>query len=59
MHPDTALIERPCAALAARDAAGMQACHHPAIVFSDPAFGGRRGAGAGATWVLGPGLRIQ
>jgi ketosteroid isomerase-like protein len=42
MHPNAALIERFYAAFAARDAAGMQACHYPDIVFSDPAFGGLR-----------------
>ena len=52
MHPNAALIERFYAAFAARDAAGMQACYHPDIVFSDPAFGELRGAEAGAMWAM-------
>ena len=35
VHPNAALIERLYTA-------GMQACDHPDIVFSDPAFGGLR-----------------
>lgn len=52
MHPNAALIERFYAAFAARDAAGMQACYHPEIVFEDPAFGELRGAEAGAMWAM-------
>lgn len=52
MHPNAALIERFYAAFAARDAAGMKACYHPEIVFSDPAFGELRGAQAGAMWTM-------
>lgn len=52
MHPNAALIERFYAAFAARDAAGMQACYHPDVVFSDPAFGELRGAQAGAMWAM-------
>jgi ketosteroid isomerase-like protein len=52
MHPNAALIERFYAAFAARDAAGMQACYHPDIVYSDPAFGELRGAEAGAMWAM-------
>jgi ketosteroid isomerase-like protein len=52
MHPNAALIERFYASFAARDAAGMQACYHPDIVFSDPAFGELRGAQAGAMWAM-------
>lgn len=52
MHPNAALIERFYAAFAARDAAGMQACYHPDVVFSDPAFGELRGAEAGAMWAM-------
>jgi ketosteroid isomerase-like protein len=52
MHPHAALIERFYAAFAARDAAGMQACYHPEIVFEDPAFGELRGAEAGAMWAM-------
>ncbi|HEU0016322.1 MAG TPA: nuclear transport factor 2 family protein, partial [Longimicrobium sp.] len=52
MHPNAALIERFYTAFAARDAAGMKACYHPDVVFSDPAFGELRGAQAGAMWAL-------
>jgi ketosteroid isomerase-like protein len=52
MHPNAALIERFYAAFAARDSAGMRACYHPEIVFSDPAFGELRGAQAGAMWTM-------
>lgn len=52
MHPNAALIERFYAAFAAHDAAGMKACYHPEIVFSDPAFGELRGAEAGAMWAM-------
>lgn len=52
MHPNAALIERFYAAFAARDAAGMRACYHPDVVFSDPVFGELRGAEAGAMWTM-------
>src|SRR5215213_2882806 len=52
MHPNAALIERFYTAFAARDAAGMQACYHPDVVFSDAAFGELRGAEAGAMWAM-------
>ncbi|HEX8395169.1 MAG TPA: nuclear transport factor 2 family protein [Longimicrobium sp.] len=52
MHPNAALIERFYAAFAARDAAGMQACYHPEIVFRDPAFGELRGPRADAMWAM-------
>jgi ketosteroid isomerase-like protein len=52
MHPNAALIERFYASFAARDAAGMQACYHPEIVFSDPAFGELREAQPGAMWAM-------
>lgn len=37
-HPGVALIHRFYDALARHDAAGMAACYHPDIVFSDPVF---------------------
>jgi len=52
MHPNEELIARFYDAFAARDTAGMQACYHPDVVFSDPAFGELRGAEAGAMWVM-------
>jgi ketosteroid isomerase-like protein len=52
MHPNAALIERFYTAFAARDAAGMRACYHPEVVFSDPAFGELRGPRAGDMWAM-------
>lgn len=52
MHPNAALIHRFYDAFAARDAAGMRACYHPEVVFSDPAFGELRGEEAGAMWAM-------
>ena len=52
MHPNAALIHRFYDSFAALDAEGMQACYHPDIVFSDPAFGELRGAQAGAMWAM-------
>lgn len=52
MHPNAALIHRFYDSFAALDAAGMQACYHPEVVFSDPAFGELRGAQAGAMWAM-------
>lgn len=63
MHPNTQLIERFYTAFAARDAAGMAACYHADIRFSDPAFPNLRGAQAAAMWAMllarGKDLRIQ
>jgi ketosteroid isomerase-like protein len=52
MHPNAALIHRFYDSFAARDAAGMRACYHPEVVFSDPAFGELRGKEAGAMWAM-------
>lgn len=52
MHANAALIERFYRAFQARDGAGMAACYHPDIVFSDPAFGELRGKEAGAMWAM-------
>lgn len=52
MHPNEALIHRFYQAFAARDAAGMRACYHPEIVFTDPVFGELRGERAGAMWSM-------
>ena len=52
MHPNAALIERFYTSFAARDAAGMRACYHPEIVFSDPVFTELRGPEAGAMWAM-------
>lgn len=52
MHPNAALIERFYTSFAAGDAAGMKACYHPEIVFTDPAFGDLHGPEAGAMWAM-------
>jgi ketosteroid isomerase-like protein len=52
MHAHAALIERFYTAFAARDAAGMLACYHPKVAFSDPAFGELDAAAAGAMWTM-------
>lgn len=52
MHRNAALIHRFYDSFAALDAAGMRACYHPDVVFSDPAFGELRGAQAGAMWEM-------
>lgn len=50
MHPNAALITRFYQAFQKRDAAGMAACYHTGIHFSDAAFPNLRGAEAGAMW---------
>ncbi len=52
MHPNEALVQRFYTCFQARDTAGMQACYHPDVVFSDPAFGELRGADVGAMWAM-------
>lgn len=52
MHPNEALVHRFYTCFQARDTAGMQACYHPDVVFSDPAFGELRGADVGAMWTM-------
>jgi len=52
VHPNEALIERFYRAFQARDAAGMGACYHPEVVFSDPVFPELRGRAAGAMWTM-------
>nr|QMS48188.1 ketosteroid isomerase-related protein [uncultured bacterium] len=44
------LIERFYAAFQKRDAAGMAACYHPDVTFSDEAFPGLRGDRARDMW---------
>jgi ketosteroid isomerase-like protein len=51
-HPHAQLIETFYAAFGRRDAAGMVACYHPEIWFSDPAFGDLKGPRAGAMWKM-------
>lgn len=50
MHPNEALITRFYQAFQKRDAAGMAACYHADIHFSDPVFPELRGPQAGAMW---------
>jgi ketosteroid isomerase-like protein len=50
MHPNAELISRFYLAFQRRDAAGMAACYHPEIEFSDPAFPSLKGREAAAMW---------
>lgn len=63
MHPNAELITRFYQAFARRDAAGMAACYHAEVHFSDPAFPELRGAAAAAMWAMllarGKDLRIE
>lgn len=52
MHPNEKLIHDFYAAFAQKDAAGMAACYHPEIVFSDEAFTNLRGKEATAMWAM-------
>ena len=52
MHPNAALGERFYTAFQRRDAAGMIACYHPQIEFSDPVFPDLRGDQARAMWKM-------
>ena len=52
MHPNEQLIRDFYAAFAKRDAAGMAACYHRDIAFSDPAFTMLRGNEATAMWAM-------
>lgn len=57
------LIERFYTAFGAKDAAGMAACYHPEVVFTDPAFGPLKGWRAAAMWHMlierGTDLRME
>ena len=63
MHPHAQLITRFYEAFQRRDAAGMAACYHPEVRFSDPAFRSLRGPQAGAMWNMlctrGTDLRLE
>ena len=50
MHPHAELIQRFYTAFQARDAAGMCACYHPDVVFTDPVFGRLAASEATAMW---------
>lgn len=51
MHPHAELVDTFYRCLAARDAAGMAACYHPEVHFTDELFD-LRGADAGAMWAM-------
>ena len=52
MHPNAQLIQQFYDCFQARDAAGMSACYHAKVVFSDPVFGRLQGPRAAAMWHL-------
>jgi len=52
MHPNQSVIEAFYNAFARRDAAGMAACYHPEIEFSDPVFPRLKGQEANAMWEM-------
>ncbi|MBI3243576.1 MAG: nuclear transport factor 2 family protein [Chloroflexi bacterium] len=52
MHPNEQLIHTFYTSFQKRDAAGMIACYHPDILFSDPVFTHLQGARAGAMWQM-------
>lgn len=62
-HPHAALVRRFYDAFAARDAAGMGACYHDRVVFSDPVFPHLEGAQARGMWAMlvarGKDLRVE
>lgn len=65
MHPHTQLIQNFYTAFQNRDAAGMAACYHADVVFSDPVFPHLEGKRAVAMWQMfcaradKSGLRIE
>ena len=63
MHAHAELISRFYAAFSNRDHAGMAACYHPEIRFSDPVFPDLRGPMASAMWRMlcerGTDLRLE
>jgi ketosteroid isomerase-like protein len=52
MHPNAELINRFYTAFSKRDAAGMNACYHPDVTFSDPVFTDLHGNRARGMWKL-------
>lgn len=52
MHPNEQLLHNFYTAFQNLNAAGMKACYHPDIHFSDPAFPTLKGAQAGAMWSM-------
>jgi ketosteroid isomerase-like protein len=52
MHPNARLINRFYSCFQERDAAGMAACYHPRVRFSDPVFGELDAAAVRAMWEM-------
>ncbi len=52
MHPNTQLIHTFYTSFQSLDAAGMCACYHSSVVFTDPAFGRLEGDRARAMWTM-------
>lgn len=52
MHANEQLITRFYQAFQKHDAAGMVACYHPQVEFSDPVFTDLKGTKAGAMWTM-------
>ncbi|MGH2500873.1 MAG: nuclear transport factor 2 family protein [Candidatus Limnocylindria bacterium] len=50
LHPNGELIQKFYSCFQARDAAGMSACYHPDVTFSDPVFRELHGAQVSAMW---------
>jgi limonene-1,2-epoxide hydrolase len=50
LHPNEQVIQEFYEAFHARNAAGMNSCYDPEIIFSDPAFGTLEGEKAFAMW---------
>jgi ketosteroid isomerase-like protein len=63
MHPHVELIHAFYTAFANRDSAGMAACYHPDVQFSDEVFTNLTGARAPAMWRMlcerGKDLRVE
>lgn len=63
VHANEALIQRFYSSFQKRDAAGMAACYHPQVRFSDPAFPDLEGDRARAMWAMlcarGKDLRVE
>ena len=52
MHPNAQLIQKFYSSFQALNAAGMCACYHSNVVFTDPAFGRLEGTRACAMWEM-------
>jgi ketosteroid isomerase-like protein len=52
MHPNAQLIQRFYSSFQERDAAGMAACYHRQVRFSDPVFPDLDAPGARAMWAM-------